>query len=73
MNEREQIRWKLSVNHLTNVWLVNQLEKRGVNIDKTVLVGAMNGSRKGPQVDTVIRVSLEILNDYEKAMGQKPT
>ncbi len=70
MSKRDLIRRKLFENHLTQVWLVNQLELRGVNIDKTVLVGALNGSRKGPQVDTVIRVSLEVLEKYEKAMSQ---
>lgn len=70
MDDRTLIRWKLKTNHLTSVWLINQLEAHGVKTDKAEATNTLNGSRKGPKVDEIIRVSLEILEHYEKVMDQ---
>ena len=53
--ERDRIRLMLYRNTLTNAWLVNRLEERGV--------------RKGAKAETIIKTSLEILDDYESKMG----
>ena len=63
--EREEIRERLSRNKLSFVWLINQLEKRGVMTDKTEMSGAISGSRKGPKVDLIIRESIAALDEYE--------
>lgn len=68
--KRVLIRRKLQDNHLTSVWLINQLEQNGVNTDKTEMSNILTGSRKGPKVDEIIRVSLDILERYEKSMGR---
>lgn len=70
MDDRTLIRRKLQDNHLTSVWLINQLERNGIKTDKGEMTNVLNGSRKGPKVDDIIRVSLEILNRYEMSMGQ---
>lgn len=70
MDDRTLIRRKLQDNHLTSVWLINQLERNGIKTDKGEMTNVLNGSRKGPKVDDIIRVSLEILNHYEMSMGQ---
>lgn len=68
--KRVLIRRKLQDNHLTSVWLINQLEQNGVRTDKGEMSNILNGSRKGPKVDEIILVSLDILQRYEKSMGQ---
>ncbi len=70
MDDRTLIRRKLQDNHLTSVWLINQLEHLGINSNKTEMTNILSGSRKGPKVDEIIRVSMEILNRYEVSMGQ---
>lgn len=70
MDDRTLIRRKLQDNHLTSVWLINQLDRAGVITDKSVMTAVLNGSRKGPKAEEIIRVSLEILNRYEMSMGQ---
>ncbi len=68
--KRVLIRRKLQDNHLTSVWLINQLEQNGVRTDRAELSTALNGSRKGPKVDKIMEVSLNILHRYEKSMGR---
>ena len=64
--ERDEIRNRLARNRLTFVWLIAQLEKRGVITDKTEMSGAVSGSRKGPKADLIIRESLAVLDEYEQ-------
>lgn len=70
MDDRTLIRRKLQDNHLTSVWLINQLDYCGINTNKTEMTNILSGSRKGPKVDEIIRVSLDILERYEKSMGR---
>lgn len=67
--ERDRIRLMLYRNTLTNAWLVNRLEERGVITEKTEMSSVLRGVRKGAKAETVIKTSLEILDDYESKMG----
>ena len=64
--ERDEIRNRLAKNRLSFVWLIAQLEKRGVVTEKTEMSGAISGSRKGPKVDLIIRESIAVLDEYEQ-------
>lgn len=64
--ERDEIRIRLAKNRLSFVWLISQLEKRGLMTDKTEMSGAIAGSRKGPKVDLIIRESTAVLDEYER-------
>lgn len=67
--ERDRIRLMLYRNTLTNAWLVNRLEERGVITEKTEMSSVLRGVRKGAKTETIIKTSLEILDDYESKMG----
>lgn len=67
--ERDRIRLMLYRNTLTNAWLVNRLEKRGVITEKTEMSSVLRGVRKGAKAESIIKTSLEILDDYESKMG----
>ena len=67
--ERDRIRLMLYRNTLTNAWLVNRLEERGVITEKTEMSSVLRGVRKGAKAETIIKTSLEILDDYETKMG----
>ncbi len=67
--ERDRIRLMLYRNTLTNAWLVNRLEERGVITEKTEMSSVLRGVRKGAKAETIIKTSLEILDDYESKMG----
>lgn len=67
--ERDRIRLMLYRNTLTNVWLVNRLEERGVITEKTEMSSVLRGVRRGAKAETIIKNSLDILSDYEEKMG----
>ena len=67
--ERDRIRLMLYRNTLTNAWLVNRLEERGVITEKTEMSSVLRGVRKGAKAENIIKTSLEILDDYESKMG----
>lgn len=66
--ERDRIRLMLYRNTLTNAWLVNRLEEKGVNTEKTEMSSVLRGVRKGAKAETIIKTSLEILENYEEKM-----
>lgn len=68
-NERTFIRVKLAEHNLTQVWLKNELEKRGIFTIKSELCGVLKGNRKGNKAEKIINTSVEILRKYEEAMG----
>ena len=68
-NERDRIRLMLYRNTLTNAWLVNRLEERGIVTEKTEMSSVLRGVRKGTKAENMIRTSLEILDEYESKMG----
>ena len=67
--ERDRIRLMLYRNTLTNTWLVNRLEERGIITEKTEMSSVLRGVRKGAKAEIIIKTSLEILDDYESKMG----
>lgn len=67
--ERDKIRLMLYRNTLTNAWLVNRLEEREVITEKTEMSSVLRGTRKGAKAESIIKTSLEILDDYESKMG----
>ena len=69
MNERNAIRERLVSNRLSFVWLIHQLAKRGIATDKSEVSSAFAGTRNGAKIDTIIRTSTAILDDYEKGFA----
>ena len=69
MNEREKIRYRLSVNHLSFVWLIDMLRKRGVETSSPILSAILAGTRSGPSVDKIISESTNILDWDEQKIG----
>lgn len=67
--ERDEIRIRLYRNSLTQTWLINRLEEKGVSTDKAELSSALAGSRKGAKVDKILATSSEILKEYEDKMN----
>lgn len=67
--ERDRIRMMLYRNTLTNAWLVNRLEEKGINTEKTEMSSVLRGVRKGAKAESIIKSSIEILENYESLMG----
>lgn len=67
--ERDRIRLMLYRNTLTNAWLVNRLEEKGINTEKTEMSSVLRGVRKGAKAESIIKSSIDILSDYEEKMG----
>lgn len=64
--ERDRIRLMLYRNTLTNAWLVNRLEEKGINTEKTEMSSVLRGVRKGAKAESIIKTSVEILDYYKK-------
>ena len=69
--KRDRIRLMLYRNALTNTWLINRLEEKGITTDKTEMSSVLRGARKGAKAENIINASIEILEFYEMAMGVK--
>ena len=69
MNEREKIRYRLMVNHLSFSWLIDMLRKRGIETSSPILSAVLAGTRSGPSVDKIISESTNILDWYEQKIG----
>ena len=63
--DRDEIKDRLEKNKLTFVWLIQQLEKRGIYTDKSEMSGVFAGTRRGPKPERIIRESAAILDEYE--------
>jgi len=67
---RDKILWLLKKNNLSQTWLMNRLEQdRGIVVCKTVMSDTLRGVRKNQTAKEIITASLEILEDYEKWLG----
>lgn len=71
MEDRDQIRYRLSINHLSFAWLIDMLRKRGIETSGPVMSAILAGTRNGPSVEKIITESLDILDWYEKQIGGK--
>lgn len=67
--QRETVRDLLNKNRLTQVWLIDRLNGKGIVTCNVILSEALQGHRKGPKVEQIIRTSYEILTDYETKMN----
>lgn len=66
MEERDNIRERLRRYKLSFTWLISQLALRGIVTDKTEMSSVIAGTRNGAKADSIIQVSSEILDSYEK-------
>jgi hypothetical protein len=62
--EGHRIRIALAEIAKTQVWLINQLAKRGIITDKTEMSSVLSGTRHGSKADLMLQTSVEILNEY---------
>jgi hypothetical protein len=67
-SQREEIKHKLKKYHLTQVWLINQLALRDLQTDKTEMSSLLSGARVGAKSEYILKLSINILNMYEKGM-----
>ena len=68
--ECNSIRTRLRDYHLTNVWLVCELEKRGVVVTQEHLCNIFSGKCVHGLADKVKTISLLILDRYERTYLQ---
>lgn len=65
MNERKNLRDRLQEHNLTFVWLINILNRNGMNVDKSEMSSAVNGTISGNKAKTIIENSHAVLDQYE--------
>lgn len=65
-NKRVSVVLKLRLNSLSNTWLINRLEERGIRTTTYNLSDILRGVRRNENSDKVISESLDILESYEK-------
>lgn len=64
---RERVRVMLCLYHLSQAWLMYELEKRGISVDKSSLSDILSGRRRsGDKTEKVIDSALTILEKYGK-------
>ena len=51
-------------NTLTNAWLINRLEEKGINTEKSEMSSVLRGVRKGAKAESIIKTSVKILKYY---------
>ena len=61
--EGHKIRVSLAEFGLTQVWLIEELRKRGLITDKTEMSCVLSGTRHGRKADQILKTSVEILNE----------
>lgn len=66
MEDRGCLRSRLQENNLTYTWLINVLKLRGLEVDKTTLSSAVNGTITGPRVAKILDNSHQVLDEYEQ-------
>ncbi len=62
--QREKIRGLLAKYCLSYVWLVSQLNKRGVDITPNELCQYITGRRRGSKAQHILGLCIEILDTY---------
>jgi hypothetical protein len=65
VEELDAIRERLKRHRLSFVWLIFQLERKGIVTDKTEVSSVFAGTRKGTKADSIIQETATILDDYE--------
>ena len=62
--KREKIRGMVEQYCLTYVWLVNQLNKRGMDVTSNELCHYVTGRRRGERAERVLNLCIQILECY---------
>lgn len=65
MDERKRLRERVQAYNLTFVWLINILNTRGMNVDKSEMSSALSGTISGKKADSIIEKSHAVLDQYE--------
>lgn len=60
----DQVRILLCQYHLNYFWLMCELEKIGISVDKSSLSAILTGRRKRKKAETVLNGSLQVLKRY---------
>lgn len=68
--KREKVKVLILKYHLNYTWLINELERQGVNVYKEDMSAYLSGRRKGPKAAAVIEKSIEILERYGECYGE---
>lgn len=58
-------------NNLKNAWLMCELRKRGIIVDKSGLSEILNGRREGKKALDIIQKSMQIIEKYESNFLRK--
>lgn len=66
MEGRISIRERLQKHSLSYVWLIAQLNTKGIKTDKTEMSSVVAGTRTGDKADSIIQTSNKIIDEYEK-------
>ena len=66
VEELDSVRERLKRHRLSFVWLILELDKRGIVTDKTEVSSVFAGTRRGAKADSIVQTSIAILDDYEK-------
>ena len=64
--KRTEIKRRLSNYRLSQVWLINQLAKRGLFTDKTEMSSVLSGSRIGAKSEYLLNSCIDVLNYYQE-------
>lgn len=71
-DERERmmrsVRLQVAKYRLTYVWLINQLEQRGLHTNKSEMAQILAGKRTGWKADNILTNSLAVLDRYSAKM-----
>ena len=77
MADRDDVRDRISRNRLTHTWVIYQLQKRGIETNRSQFSGAVSGALRGEKITEIINKANEVLDDYEryfvKRVAQKET
>lgn len=65
MGERKSLRERLLNNHLSYTWLINMMKLKGLEVDKSTVSSAVNGTITGDRVTKIHDLAHVILDKYE--------
>lgn len=69
----EKVKGGVKRNSLTYTWLISQLADKGLLTDKYEMSATVAGTRLGAKADEILRLSVDILAEYEERMGVNTT
>lgn len=63
--KREILRLRLRRLNLTQVWLIDKLNRKGISVDKALLSSVLSGSYARPKAEEIIDAAHGVLDEYE--------